>query len=72
VARQCSRKQVIRLFVQTIRVAQPQSVWESELFWPRLIIKISEPVGHASKIILRGRHAQIEIDGFLTELEKKN
>jgi len=75
VARQCSRRQVIHLFARTIRVeqgiAQPQSVWESELFWTRLIIKKPDHVGHASKIILRGRHEQIEIGGFLSELEKK-
>ena len=75
VARKCYRKQVIYMSAEKIRVeqgiAQPHSVWESELFWTRLIVQQPGHVWHASKIILRGRNEQIEIGAFLTEHEKK-
>ncbi len=74
VARQCYRKQVIRISADKIRVeqgvTQPHSVWESELFWTRMIVKKPGHAWHAPKVILRGRHEVIEIGAFLTEQEK--
>ena len=74
VARQCYRKQVIRISSEKIRVeqgvAQPHSVWESELFWTRMIIQKPGHAWHAPKVILRGRDEVIEIGDFLTEQEK--
>ena len=74
VARQCYRRQVIHLSPAKIRVeqgiTQPHFVWESELFWTRLIVQQPGHVWHAPRIMLRGRNEQIEIGAFLTELEK--
>ncbi len=74
VARQCYRKQVIHISPEKIRVeqgiAQPHSIWESELFWTRLIVQQPGHAWHATKIILRGRYEKIEIGAFLTEQEK--
>lgn len=75
VARKCYRRQVIYLENGRIRVEKghhsPQSVWDSELFWTRLIVKKATHPWHPDILILRGRQQQIEIGEFLNEQDKK-
>lgn len=74
VSKKCYRKEVIRLNREAITVEQgqhfPRFRWHSELFWTRLIVQTPEHPWHSNKLILRGRHDQIEIGAFLNEQEK--
>ena len=74
VSKKCYRKEVIHLSKEAITVEQgqhsPHTRWNSELFWTRLIVQPSGHPWHSDKVILRGRHDQIEIGSFLNDQEK--
>ena len=75
VARKCHRQQVIYLNEDRIRVEKgyrsAQMVWDSELFWTRLIVNKAAHPWHPDMLILRGKQQQIEIGEFLNEEDKK-
>lgn len=74
VSKKCYRKEVIHLNKEAITVEQgqnkPQTRWNSEIFWTRLIVQSSGHPWHSDKLYLRGRHDQIEIGSFLNDQEK--
>ncbi len=73
-SRKCNRKEVIRFNKEWIRVecgyTHPKTQWQSELFWTRLIVSPRQHPWHPDKLILRGRHDQIEVGQFLNEQDK--
>jgi len=75
VARKCYRIEVIHVDELNVRVeqgyTQPQSSWNSELFWTRLIVLPQERPWHPLRIFLRGRDNQIEIGTFLNDEDKR-
>lgn len=75
VACQCRRKQVIYVDDHRIRVEKgyrtAKRVWDSEIFWTRLIIDKSPHRGHQNKLFLRSKQRQLEIGEFLNEYDKK-
>lgn len=75
VARQCYRQEVIHLKGDRVIVERgrraPKQVWESEVFWTRLIVSNSLHTWHPDKLILRSRDRELEIGGFLNEQDKK-
>lgn len=75
VACQCRCKQVIYLCDNRIRIEKgyrsPRVVWDSEIFWTRLIIDKAPYRGHPNKLILRSKQQQLEIGEFLNEHDKK-
>ena len=68
VARQCYRKEVIHISPQKIRVeqgiSQPHSVWESELFWARLIVQPPGHVWHAPKLYYEAGMSKLRLVAF--------
>ena len=75
VAHQCHRQQVIHLNDTHIRVERgyrfPQQVWESELFWTRLLVLHSDHTWHSDRLLLRSSYEQMEIGEFLNEEDKR-
>ncbi len=75
VSHECYRQQVIHLEGSRVIVEKghrtPQSAWESELFWTRLIVEQSPFLGHPEKLFLRSKQQQLEIGEFLNEGDKK-
>lgn len=75
VSRNCYRQEVIHLDEQGIRVEQgrhtPVRIWQSDLFWTRLVVKPAVHPGHPRRVVLRGRHDHIEIGTFLNEADKE-
>lgn len=76
VAHQGRRKQVIHFEDNRIRVEKgyhvPESTWESELFFTRLVIdKPPYRGGQPLKVFLRSKQQQLELGEFLNEQEKK-
>lgn len=76
VAHQCRRKQVITFEDNKVLVEKgiynPESTWESELFFTRLFIdKPPYRGGQPLKVFLRSQQQQLEIGEFLNEDDKK-
>ena len=75
VSRKCHCQEVIHLDGEGVRVEQgmktPLNVWQLDLFWTRLVVKPSAHPWHPRKVVLRGRHDQIEIGTFLNDDDKE-
>jgi len=75
VAHKCHRIEVIHLGHDKVRVERgyrkPQSSWQSDTFWIRMIIAKQERPWHPLRVFLRGRDDQIEIGAFLNEADKR-
>lgn len=75
VSRKCHQQEVIYLTEQGVKVEQgvntPDHTWESDLFWTRLVVKPGSHPWHPRKVVLRGRHDQIEIGAFLNDEDKE-
>lgn len=75
VAHKCHRIEVIHLSQNNVRVERgyrrPQSSWQSETFWTRMIVARQERPWHPLRVFLRSRNDQIEIGAFLNDEDKR-
>lgn len=75
VAHKCHRIEVIRFNRGQVRVERgyrrPQTSWESETFWTRLVVGEKRHPMHSLRLFLRGRKGQIEIGTFLNDSDKQ-
>ena len=75
VAHKCHRIEVIRIDQDKLWVERgyrrPQSSWQSERFWTRMLVPRQEKPWQPLRVFLRGRNEQIEIGAFLNDEDKR-
>lgn len=75
VAHKCHCIEVIHLSQDNVRVERgyrrPQSSWQSDTFWTRMIVARQERPWHPLRVFLRSRDDQIEIGAFLNDEDKR-